>query len=39
VSGFSLGAQSLPQLAVLAGFAVVLLTLAVWRFRRALVAG
>jgi ABC-2 type transport system permease protein len=29
----------LPQLAVLAGFAVVLLTLAVWRFRRALVAG
>jgi ABC-2 type transport system ATP-binding protein len=29
----------LPQLAVLAGFAVVLMTLAVWRFRRALVAG
>lgn len=29
----------LPQLAVLAGFAVVLLTLAVWRFRRALVGG
>lgn len=28
-----------PQLAVLAGFAVVLMTLAVWRFRRALVAG
>ncbi len=27
----------LPQLAVLAGFAVVLMTLAVWRFRRALV--
>jgi ABC-2 type transport system permease protein len=29
----------LPQLAVLAGFAAVLMTLAVWRFRRALVAG
>ncbi len=29
----------LPQLAVLAGFAVVLLSLAVWRFRRALVGG
>jgi class 3 adenylate cyclase len=29
----------LPQLAVLACFAVVLMTLAVWRFRRALVAG
>jgi hypothetical protein len=39
VSGFSLGAQSLPQLAGLAGFAVVLLTLAVWQFRRALVGG
>jgi hypothetical protein len=37
VNSFSLGAQSL--LAALAGFAVVLLTLAVWRFRRALVAG
>ena len=29
----------LPQLAVLAGFAVVLMSLAVWRFRRALVTG
>ena len=29
----------LPELAVLAGFAIVLMTLAVWRFRRALTSG
>ncbi len=29
----------MPELAVLAGFALVLMTLAVWRFRRALTSG